>query len=129
MEKIVSIEECSFKLGDGFYREYAGWVVNTTEQVIKIGIADDQHCCENWGYFITNDDINGFIGADVLSVEIVDKCLIKEAAPSLYEGDAMFINIETSSGTLQFTVYNDHNGYYRHEAVVVSKQLKVNEYL
>lgn len=40
----------------------------------------------------------------------------------LYEGEAMFINFETSKGTLQFTLYNSHNGYYGHTAKVISKR-------
>ena len=34
----------------------------------------------------------------------------------------MFVNINTSNGALQFAAYNEHNGYYGHEAVVISEK-------
>ena len=43
--------------------------------------------------------------------------------------EVMFINIETSKGTLQFAVYNCHNGYYGHAVKVISEQLNVETYL
>jgi hypothetical protein len=45
------------------------------------------------------------------------------------EDNAMFVNVETDRGTLQFVLYNSHNGYYGHKARVVSEQLKREEYL
>ena len=47
----------------------------------------------------------------------------------LDSGGAMFVNLETSEGLLQFVAYNAHNGYYGHEAVLVSKQLNHEERL
>ena len=131
MEKILKIEEVyGFTITDKKYNTgYDGFVVTTDKQEIKLGICNGQSCCENWGYFITNDEIEEFIGADVSDVVIVDACLSSEKAPKLYEGAATYINIETSKGTLQFTAYNEHNGYYLHEAVVVSRQLTDSEYL
>ena len=29
-----------------------------------------------------------------------------------------------TAGTLQFTAYNEHNGYYSHDAFVISNQIK-----
>lgn len=124
MEKILEISECSFT-GEDSWGSYEGWLITTTEQTIKIGISDGQSCCEIWGYFLSEDDVEDFIGANLLSVTIVDTCLkstkLKEEWVS--EDSAMFINFETSEGTLQFTVYNEHNGYYGHSVVVESKQL------
>lgn len=128
-EQIISIEDTSFRLDSKSYGSYDGFVIKTTEQEIKLGIGNGQSCCENWGYFITNDEPDTFIGADVLGVDIVNTCLEKEKAPKMYEGDAMFVNIETTKGTLQFTAYNEHNGYYGHAAVVVSTQLNHSTYL
>lgn len=129
METILSITEQTFKINDS-YCSYEGWVISTTEQEIKIGIEDGQSCCENWGYLITNDTIKEFIGARLLNVNLTDTLLKKvETIDSMYEGDAMFVNIETDKGLLQFVAYNEHNGYYGHEAVVISKQLNHSEYL
>jgi hypothetical protein len=130
VEKILKIEEKTF---EGSRRYYDGFFIITDKQTIKIGISNMQDCCENWGYFMTTDELGEFIGADLLSVDIVDKCLNKkklEDRCGLKEGEeVMFVNFETSEGTLQFTAYNEHNGYYGHEAVIVSNQLTKEECL
>ncbi|MEL3959481.1 hypothetical protein NST17_20225 [Caldifermentibacillus hisashii] len=41
----------------------------------------------------------------------------------------MFVDIITSNGTLQFVAYNEHNGYYGHEAKVISTQIEHSEFL
>lgn len=46
-----------------------------------------------------------------------------------YEGNTMFVNIDTDRGVLQFVAYNEHNGYYGHSASVTSKQLTHGEVL
>lgn len=128
-EKILRIEETSFPDKDRDYISYDGFIIITDKQSIKLGIDNGQSCCENWGYFMTNDDLGEFIGAEVMGVSIVDECLKKEKAPDIYEGGVMFVNIETSNGTLQFTAFNSHNGYYGHTALVVSEQLVHEERL
>lgn len=130
MEVIKSIEEVfGHKPGDSDWMSHDGFKIVTTDQTIFMGISNEQSCCEDWGYFITNDDMTDFIGARLLDVKIVDTCLNKDKAPDLYEGACMYVDIETDKGTLQFTAYNEHNGYYGHSAVVVSKQLNEVEYL
>lgn len=122
MEKILTIKEHKFKSpSDGY--SMAGYQIVTDKQIILLGISEWQGCCENWGYFLTNDDTAEFIGATLLSVDLVDDCLRKNTAPDIYDGDVMFVNLETDRGTLQFTAYNEHNGYYGHTALVVSEQL------
>jgi hypothetical protein len=37
----------------------------------------------------------------------------------MYEGGAMFINFITDVGVFQIVAYNEHNGYYGHESVLV----------
>lgn len=129
-EIIEVIEECEgFKNEEETWCQYDGFRIRTNQQLIHFGISNEQCCCENWGYFMTNDNPEEFVGAKLLSIDIVDECLVKEKAPDLYEGGAMFVNFETDKGTLQFTAYNDHNGYYGHGAIVLSKQLKHEETL
>ena len=111
---IIKIEETSFNEMDGFI------IYLNDGTTIQLGIDNYQTCCENWGYFMTNDAPQDFIGASVLTINIVDTCLNVEKAPKLYEGNVMFVNIETNKGTLQFTAYNEHNGYYGHKAIVKS---------
>ena len=126
-EKIIRIEERTFKLDRSDYTTFDGFFIITDKQTIKMGIDNQQDCCEDWGHFMTNDDTNEFIGANLRSIDIVDDCLVKEKAPEMYEGGVMFVNFETDKGTLQYTAYNDHNGYYSHEAVIVSNQLTKEE--
>ena len=38
------------------------------------------------------------------------------------ENDCMFINLETNKGTLQLTVYNQHNGYYEHSVRILKNK-------
>lgn len=130
MEKILDIQEVTFKMEehDGLYYElyYDGYEILTDQQTIRLGIQNRQQCCEDFGHFFTNDDISEFIGAQLLSIQIVDKLLHKkkfEELGDLYYGGAMFIHIETNKGILEFVAYNSHNGYYGHDAVVISKQL------
>ena len=126
VEKIISIKEfCN--------DENEGYVVTTTEQVITFGIDSNSQCCERWGYFTTNDDVNEFINAELLSITVVDselnstifleRCNEQRVNPKDDECQVMFVNFETSNGTLQFVAYNTHNGYYSHLAFIKSRQL------
>jgi hypothetical protein len=106
----------------------AGYEIATSKQTLRLYIENEQSCCERWGYFMTEDNLDDFIGAELLSVAVVDSDLNhpkfnQGGRPIMYEGDTMFVNIETSRGTLQFVAYNEHNGHYGHQAGVVSTQL------
>lgn len=132
MEKILRIEESTFKTSAESWHSYEGFQIITDTQTIKIGISDSQYCCESFGCVITNDETEEFIGAKLLGVSIVDCALNNkkiEAIQYLDSGGAMFVNLETSNGLLQFVAYNAHNGYYGHEAVLVSKELNYTESL
>ncbi len=127
MERIRSIEE--FQEGG-----MAGYLVTTSKQKIKLLIDDEQGCCESWGYFWCNDDPQEFVGANLRDVTLTDmalntKMVEAEEAHERDDGDIMFVNLETSRGTLQFVAYNCHNGYYGHPASVECKQLKHEECL
>ena len=123
MEKILRIEEASFKKNPPDWEDFEGYQVVTDKQTIKLGISSGSHCCETFGVFVTNDDTSDFIGAKIIKIIVVDECLKAEKAPDIYEGGIMFINIETTKGVLQFTAYNEHNGYYGHTGIVISNQL------
>jgi hypothetical protein len=132
MEKILKIEEGFFKLNEADYdwQAFEGFVITTSEQTIKIGIETGQSCCETFGYLIMNDEISDFIDQELLSISIVDTALntkVIDAVSDLEEGEAMFVNLETSNGLLQLAVYNSHNGYYGHEMVVISMQLNISK--
>lgn len=130
MEKILRIEETNFKTNEKGWSSYDGYQIITDQQTIKIGISDGQSCCESFGCIITNDEIKEFIGAELLGISITDTALNNKKIEELEYldcGGAMFVNLETSEGLLQFVAYNSHNGYYGHEAVLVSKQLNCEE--
>lgn len=128
MEKIVEIRDYEAKEG---YSNVAGFEVVTDKQSIKLYIDNDISCCEKWGYFWCNDNPQDFIGAELRSVILTDTALneaqmkANDLNPNdkLFEGGLMFVNLETNKGTLQFVAYNEHNGYYGHEAKVQCTQL------
>lgn len=122
-EKIIRIEEASFGF-DGRCNAFDGYLIITDKQTIRLGVSNEQACCERIGYFSTPDEIASFIGSTLLEMKITDICLNPHKLDAeMYEGGAMFVDIVTDRGVLQFTVYNAHNGYYGHEAVAVSRQL------
>ena len=76
---------------------------------------------ESWGYFYLNDDEQEFIGSELRAVNLTDKALNKKKVDEsgYYEdcGGIQFVDFETDKGTLQFAVYNAHNGYYGHPII------------
>jgi hypothetical protein len=128
MEKITEIKD--YEGGDG-YRNVAGFEVVTDKQSIRLYIDNDSLCCEKWGHFWCNDNPQDFVGAELRGVSLTDTALneAQMQANNLnpndkwFEGSVMFVNLDTDRGTLQFVAYNDHNGYYGHEAKVQCAQL------
>jgi hypothetical protein len=102
-----------------------GYLIITDKQTIDIGISQEQDCCENAGYFMSNDDLKDFVGAELREIKLTDDLLETTVVPdyATIECNTMFVTFETSNGTLQFVAYNDHNGYYGHEAWVKSTQV------
>lgn len=113
-------------------RDYDGFDIVTTDQVIQVLISNRSDCCEIWGHFVVNDDPKEFLGASLLGIELTDtalntKILSKELEYGVDNGGIVFVNLKTNLGTLQFAVYNSHNGYYGHTVVIKSKQLNHEE--
>lgn len=132
MSKILSIREGAFERWmpeSQCAYGYDGYCVTTDEGTVLVGISNDQHCCEGWGWMASDDDIARFVGADLLGVAVVGqesrRCLRIVDSLGLGEGDewcetyAMFVDFMTSVGKFQVAVYNSHNGYYGHRAVLV----------
>jgi len=123
-EIIQSIIETSFNHKDK-YSTYDGFIIKTNLQKIKVGIGNGQFCCENWGYLTSedNDNFNSFIGAELLEVKVTDTALSTIVIENLKEvsnAETMFVTFETTNGTFQIVAYNDHNGYYGHDAVLIT---------
>jgi len=119
---------------DNSFGKVSGFVVKTDEQDIILVISSVQSCCESFGYFWTNDDTKEFIGAEVYNVSITNtmletKDIDKNENIKVDEGDTMFVNIDTDKGMLQFVAYNSHNGYYGHDAYVISNKLRTEKSL
>lgn len=120
IEKIENIEET---IWEGF----EGYWIKTNKQIIKIGISNEQACCEVFGYLTTNDDLKDFIGATFFDIKLTDTSLntkiIKERFEHEFDDeDIQFVDINTDKGTLQLAVYNKHNGYYGHSIIIESKE-------
>lgn len=142
-EILEKIEEFDNK-NEHTWNYQAGFKITTNEQEITLEIDNSSQCCEQWGYFLTEDDTTKFIGATLHGIVITDTnrsnrifekgydwdsplSMVEpesgQILEHLDEGDVMFVDIRTSAGVLQFVAYNAHNGYYGHEASVKSKQL------
>lgn len=111
-----------------------GYEVVTNKQKISLVIDNVQRCCEQWGYFWCNDNTEEFVGSVLSDVKVVDTALNEQTCKDnsdgkVYEGCVMFVNLETSKGTLQFVAYNEHNGYYGHTAKVISENFNYEAYL
>jgi hypothetical protein len=135
MEVIEKIEECTFNpTPERKYNTFDGYRITTDKQTILVGIGNRQDCCEHWGYVTSEDNLDDFVGAQLGNVRVTDTALntaIESAIGNLdkYEGSCMFVTFETSEGDFQFVAYNEHNGYYGHEAVVISTQVTDSEWL
>lgn len=121
MEEILKIEELSTDYEDGF-------VITTDKQIIKLLMENGLQCCENYGYFMSEDNLDNFIGAKIRSIYTTDIALKTYEILDLDYldfGDVLFVNIDTTKGLLQFTAYNAHNGYYGHRVRIESQQLSL----
>lgn len=117
--KILDIKE-DVSIESDKWRSIEGYEIITDKGSIKVGVSNYQLCCEDWGYFTSEDNLQDFLGAEVIQVDLVDKELkVYEKLRYLEDGGAMFVNVVTNKGTLQLVAYNCHNGYYGHNAVYI----------
>lgn len=84
-----------------------------TGRIIKIW-DDGQSCCEN-RYMRTDDDLQEFIGATLLDIELKDAPEIEDQ----YDvHEVQFLEIKTDKGSFVVSNHNEHNGYYGGFAIV-----------
>lgn len=116
MEIIKNIKEVSdVYFNDDKWDTYDGYCIETDSRQLYFVINNGQCCCENWGYLSSEDDFGSFIGSELKNVYVTDTKLgtiVSNMKEDLDAGSAMFINVETTNGLLQFVAYNEHNGYY-----------------
>jgi hypothetical protein len=128
MSKILEIKEVdNIILNDkGWDSNYEGYIVKTEDKEYKVLISNSQSCCESFGYLQSEDDLDEFIGAELLSVQTTDVGLVKEEVEYGYDsGDIMFVDFNTSKGTFQLAVYNAHNGYYGHGIIITTDDREI----
>ena len=120
--KITNIEETTFNYPEtGWHSSYEGIVIALDNgETYKLGIDNNSQCCEHWGYITSNDKYDNFIGAEFIDCRVTTQelCTIEDL-PDVYEGGMMFFTISTNKGDLQFVAYNEHNGYYSHDVLLV----------
>jgi hypothetical protein len=131
MSKIVKIEEVNnVNFNDNRYSNYDGFKIETEDEEIYFVIDNSQQCCENWGtYLYTPEDLREYVGADYLGYDESSCSEIENHLENEYvESDEIcFLNIHTSKGTIDFAVYNSHNGYYSHAVVLKITNKKTGE--
>ncbi len=126
MQTIIDIREIEIDIE---FTRYSGYLIEALkvhfisgvdkkikeEKLFYICIIDNEkECCEELGYLSTPDDYKSFIGANLLSYEVIDI----NGVDSEIEGEEQKLNIKTTKGDLQFSAYNYHNGYYYHDIIV-----------
>lgn len=80
-----------------------GYKVETDKHTFYVLIDNDQSCCETWGYLSSDDDLNYFIGANLLQIKVIDKALNqKDLIEKNYdifldEGNIQFVDFKTST--------------------------------
>lgn len=116
-----------------FPNRFTGYSVITSKQTILILINNQSQCCENFGYMSSEDNFEDFIESELKELKAVDTSLsiseLNDIVGGHEEPHTMFVNLETNKGTLQFTLYNEHNGFYGHKVRIVSHQLNIDEEL
>lgn len=103
------------------------YIITTDKQEIEIGIGNYAACCEQFGILESQDNLDEFIGAELMNITLVNDALnsnILSRCPDVFEaGGIIFVNLNTSKGTFQIALYNSHNGYYGHNVYVKTNTL------
>lgn len=153
-EMIISITEFFDKTWYSDYEKkhvvFDGFEILTNRQKIILAVGNEQQCCEDVGYFMTNDNLEDFLDSSLESIDYVDGNLkVHEVAITISnqldnfnhtyskyfidnkreielnakDNYALFVNFHTSKGKLQFVAYNAGNGYYGHAFELISEQV------
>ena len=76
-----------------------GYRVKTSEQEIVMQISMSQSCCEQTGYFMSEEDTSGFIGAELLGLSLTDpelRTYTQDELPDTDAGGVMFVTLTIS---------------------------------
>ena len=118
--RIEHIRECTVASEGRYSHDYEGYEVKTSDHIFQVLIDNESSCCEDFGYAITEDNPEVFVGANLLKVELTDTENSKFEAtgdvPTDFDcGGVQFVDFVTDIGVFQVAVFNDHNGYYGHD--------------
>lgn len=117
------------------YSSMDGYKVETEKHVFYVLIDNGQSCCENWGYMSSEDDLNYFIGSELIEINVTDTALNKKVLTQMDEelinsNEIQFVDFKTNNGIFQLAVYNSHDGYYGHGILVAKdNEILLNEVL
>lgn len=85
-----------------------GITITFEDDTTKTIVDNGQSCCEH-RYWVVDDDLNHYIGAEYLGWELTDYSYDESAYDS---HEIQFLNIKTSIGDINIASHNEHNGYY-----------------
>lgn len=116
---------------EGYEEKFDGIVIKTYEgETFRFIIDNETQCCENFGYLEVNEfdkPLEFFKDAKILKIELTDsinektyKVLEDRDFSKEYVNEelrAEFVNVYTSKGLLQITVYNDYESSYGHYVI------------
>ena len=102
-----------------------GFEIETDKEKIYLLIDADYQCNEDFGYICSeeSEDFEAYYGCEIVSIEFIDDGdynpnvqieMIKSMQSYADVLDCAFINVKFKQSTLQFAVYNKHNGCYGH---------------
>ena len=112
-------------------RSMDGYAVTTDKHKYMVMIDNSQSCCESWGVVESQDDLNYFVGAQLLEVNLTDTALNTKIMDAVRgwsgESEIQFVTFVTNLGAFQVAVYNSHNGYYGHSVLVMRDETTLLE--
>jgi hypothetical protein len=94
--------------------EWQGYkiVMSDPSKNIVCKISNIANCCERFGIFV-NNELTTFIGAEYQSVSIPKR---EDKVNDWHDGMRIVdVAIQTDRGEILIQLYNEHNGYYRHD--------------
>lgn len=123
--KIKEIREVRNIQGIASWQKMDGYKIETEKHIFHVLIENGQQCCEDWGYITSDDDLEYYIGSELLEVDTIDTELnqkiiteIEEDFDDISMNDIEFVDFRTSIGVFQLAVYNLHNGFYGHQIMI-----------
>lgn len=110
------------KMEDGIRWDGYKIFMSDKNKNIVCKISNRALCCEKFGVYCKNKNLDKFIGAEYLGVKIE-----KKENEEKYEVDGKInILIETNKGTINILLFNEHNGYYSHDYFIQTEFEKEN---